>query len=171
MACASTTRTHTSGPFVARRVANWLTHPALLWPLRLLVAGVFLYAGVTKLADPAAFAHLIAAYGILPAPLVAPVAVALPLLEVVAAVGLLARHRLAAPVLFGLTLLFMAVLGYAIALGLDVDCGCYGPGDPETKAFTGLWTALWRDVGLLVCILPLLFSHTHHTTQPTGVTP
>ena len=41
--------------------------------------------------------------------------------------------------------LFMAILGYGISMGLDVDCGCFGPEDPESKAFHGLRAALYRD--------------------------
>jgi uncharacterized membrane protein YphA (DoxX/SURF4 family) len=58
--------------------------------IRCLLAVVFLYAGATKLVDPKAFAALIDAYGIVPGPLLMPVAVGLPLLEVVAAICLIA---------------------------------------------------------------------------------
>jgi hypothetical protein len=51
---------------------------------------------------------------------------------------------------------FIAVLGYGIVLGLDVDCGCFGPDDPE-QAYHGLWSALIRDLGLLVPVLYLFW--------------
>jgi hypothetical protein len=61
--------------------------------IRWVLSVAFLYAGATKLADPKAFAALIDAYGIVPNPLLMPVAVGLPLLEMVAAIGLMADIR------------------------------------------------------------------------------
>jgi hypothetical protein len=33
-------------------------------------------------------------------------------------------------------------------LGLDIDCGCFGPEDPESRAYGGLRTALYRDLAM-----------------------
>ena len=46
---------------------------------------IFLYAGISKLADPEAFAVIIEAYGLIPESWLMPVAVGLPALEVIAA--------------------------------------------------------------------------------------
>ena len=46
--------------------------------------------------------------------------------------------------------LFIVVLGYGIWMGLDVDCGCFGPDGPEAKAFHGLRLSLYRDLVMLV---------------------
>ncbi|MBS1239040.1 MAG: methylamine utilization protein MauE, partial [Deltaproteobacteria bacterium] len=102
---------------------NVLTSP---WAYRLIrwsLSIVFLYAGATKLADPKAFAALIDAYGIVPDPLLMPVAVGLPLLEVVAAVGLALDIRGSLATIAGLLAIFIAILIYGIRMGLDVDCG------------------------------------------------
>jgi hypothetical protein len=48
----------------------------------------------------------------------------------------------------GLLMLFAAVLAYGIWMGLDVDCGCFGPDDPEAEAFHGLRLSLWRDLAM-----------------------
>ncbi len=45
---------------------------------------IFIYAGGTKLLEPEIFAVLIEAYGIVPEGLLMPVAIGLPLLEVIA---------------------------------------------------------------------------------------
>jgi uncharacterized membrane protein YphA (DoxX/SURF4 family) len=91
------------------------------------LATVFFWAGATKLADPAAFAALIDAYGIVPAPLLRPTAIGLPVVEVIAAIGLVADIRGALAVISGLLAVFVAILAYGIRMGLDVDCGCCGP--------------------------------------------
>ena len=52
----------------------------------------------------------------------------------------------------GLLVLFIIILGYGIRMGLDVDCGCFGPDDPEAKAFHGLRVSLYRDLAMLAGI-------------------
>ncbi len=129
-----------------------------LWLDRLsrwLLAGVMLLAGVPKLMDPTAFARVIEAYGMLPEFFIFPVAVVLPFLEVVAAVQLIRFKQSGLWLTAGLMVVFMAVLSYGIWLGLDIDCGCFGPEDAEHEAFSGLRVALVRD--LLLCI-PMLYS-------------
>ena len=123
--------------------------PVLHWAYRLTrwgLAAVFFGAGAAKLADPAAFAALIDAYGLVPDPLLLPLAVGLPLTEVVAAIGLLADIRGSLAVIAGLMAVFVAILAYGIRLGLDVDCGCFGPDDIESRAYHGLQAALNRDL-------------------------
>jgi uncharacterized membrane protein YphA (DoxX/SURF4 family) len=113
---------------------------------RCALAAVFLWAGTAKLADPRAFATLIDAYGLVPAPLLMPLAIGLPAAEVIAAVGLLADIRGALAVISTLLTLFISVLVYGIRMGLDVDCGCFAPEDIESRAYHGLRAALERDL-------------------------
>jgi hypothetical protein len=56
------------------------------------LGGVFIHAGGTKLLAPQIFAVLIDAYGIVPAGLLLPVAIGLPLLEVIAGIGTTVRY-------------------------------------------------------------------------------
>lgn len=125
---------------------------ASIWSYRLarcVLAGLFLVAGGLKLSDPGAFASTIKAFAILPRHYVDAAALAIPLVEVAAAVGLLCDVKGSLAVITGMLLSFMGVLVYAISIGLDVDCGCYGPGDPEGELFHSLWTSLYRDLGML----------------------
>lgn len=110
---------------------------------------IFLYAGGSKLVDPRSFAVLMDAYGLVPGPLLMPAAVGLPALEVIAAVGLLADVRGSLTAMTALVLLFVAILGYGLHMGLDVDCGCFGPEAIEAEAFHGLKTAIYRDLAML----------------------
>ena len=114
--------------------------------------GLFIYAGIVKLLAPHTFAVLIEAYGILPEPLLLPVAVMLPALEVLAGIGLLLNIRGSLSVIAILMILFVAILSYGIWMGLDVDCGCFSDHDPEADAFHGLWSSLYRDLALLAGI-------------------
>lgn len=131
--------------------------PLLMWLERLsrwFLAGVMLVAGLPKLTSPAAFAEVIGAYGLLPDSLLLPAAILLPVTELAAAALLLIGRTAGLWLTTLLMVLFIAVLGYGIHLGLDIDCGCFGPEDPEHHAFSGLRTALLRDV--LYCI-PIAF--------------
>lgn len=116
---------------------------------RISLALAFLAAGVIKLARPEVFAVTVGAFGILPHAAVGPLSVVLPCLELVAGVLLLLNRRGGLALTGGLLVLFVAVLLYALKMGLDVDCGCYGPSDPELEAFGSIRRALWRDGAML----------------------
>lgn len=146
--------------------------PLLSWMYRLLrwfLGGLFIYSGATKLLAPQLFAVLIEAYGIVPEGLLMPVAVILPALEVVAGVGLLFDIHGSLVVITGLLLLFVAILGYGIWMGLDVDCGCFGPGDPEAEAFHGLRPALYRDMIMLTAVVFLYGWRRYRRVQTTKI--
>ena len=117
--------------------------------IRVLLGLLLFYSGVTMILHPGAFALVIEAYGLIPDFLVMPAAIGLPLLEIVAALGLLKEVKGSLSIITGLLILFMGVLGYGIYLGLDIDCGCFGPGDPEGKAFHSLRDALYKNFFLI----------------------
>jgi uncharacterized membrane protein YphA (DoxX/SURF4 family) len=126
--------------------------PLTVIAARLIVAGVFLYAAVPKLADPAAFAEAIDNYHVLPASLVGPFAAILPLLEIVTACALVAGvgARGAAIVAGAMLLAFVVAMAQAMARGIDLECGCFGA---ETRAEVG-WPAIGRNVLLIaLCVL------------------
>ncbi len=118
---------------------------------RLVLGGVFLYAGFTKIGDPTSFAGAIAAYRILPYFGNYLVAAVLPWLEALCGLLLIAdyRTRAAASCIAILNLVFMAALGSTILRGLDIDCGCFSKGAEKTPALT----ALVRDVVLFAIAL------------------
>jgi cation diffusion facilitator family transporter len=95
--------------------------------LRLIVGGVFIFAAVPKIIEPAAFADTVSNYQILPEVLVNPVAIYLPWLELV--IGFLILFNVwleGALVVYNLLmLLFVGVLAFNIARGLNISCGCF----------------------------------------------
>ncbi len=101
-------------------------YPTLL--SRAVVGLVFLLAGVSKGLDTQAFTAEISAYQIVPAPLVQPMAIALPLLEILIAVYLLIglAQRWAAAAAGALLVVFIGAMASALARGLTLDCGCFG---------------------------------------------
>ncbi len=115
---------------------------------RLVFSGVFFWAGWGKLRDPLAFSDSVAAFRVLPHPvLVSLVAVCVPVLEWLVAVLLWVPrwHRAARWVMTGLFAAFTVALGVAQAKGLVIDCGCFGSGDatewsvPLALGRAGFW--------------------------------
>ena len=70
----------------------------------------------------------------------------LSILEIIAGFGILFDIRGSLAIISGLLVVFVLVLAYGIYMGFDIDCGCFGPNDPESKAFHGLRSALARDI-------------------------
>lgn len=141
----------------------------LYFIVRCILAGVFLYAGAGKLLDVNGFATVIGGYGLLPDQLTLLAAVILPLAEIVIAAGLVWDVRGALASYTVLLLIFMAVLAHGINMGLDVDCGCFAPGDPEGKAYHSLREALVRDAFLLVGCLYLYLSRKFRGCRPRSI--
>lgn len=126
------------------------------WLLRLALAGVFIGAALTKIADPAAFHAAILTYRALPEPLVPALALWLPWVELCTGIALLwPRHRRAALWLVAaMNVVFLAALGQAAWRGLDIVCGCFGR--PADVRGAGYLKYLARDLALLVAAVWLL---------------
>ncbi len=143
------------------------------WTYRLLrwvLGSIFVYAGSVKLLNPETFAVLIEAYGIVPENLLMVIAVVLPAFEVAAGIGLLFDIEGSLSAIAGLLVLFMAILGYGIGMGLDADCGCFGPDDPEAKAFHGLRRSLFRDLYMLAGVAFLYGWRKFRAVKPLKIT-
>jgi len=136
----------------------WMT-----WLLRLGLAGVFIYAGLAKLGDPAGFAVEIDGYRLVPDQTGRWVAVYLPWLEVFVGLGLVLPWavREAAAVQAMLMAMFIVLLSSAWWRGLDITCGCFG-GSAEPVNYVWL---IGRDVVLLAGIILLLCTHGSTATK------
>lgn len=120
------------------------------WPsltIRFILGSVFIYAGFAKIIDPKAFAKVISHYDIIPEILLAPAAVGLPVIELLAGLGLMFNVRGSLPVILALLIAFTIVLGYGIHNNLNIDCGCFSP--EETTDQNNLKSAFYRDLVML----------------------
>ena len=109
---------HVERKLIRRSAWSRLLH----WPLALL----FFYSGSVKLLDLKAFAQSVGDFGIVWDWLVHPVAWLVCVGELVLGICLLWRLPRAALAAGILLLVFVGVLSYGIALGLDIKCGCFG---------------------------------------------
>jgi uncharacterized membrane protein YphA (DoxX/SURF4 family) len=118
--------------------------------VRFLLGAVFLLSGALKLADPKAFAQAVEGYGIVPGGLaLVAVALTIPALEIAAGAGVLFDRRPGYRLMAALLVLFLAVLGFGIAQGLDVECGCLSLGTPGPG---NLRSAFARDIVMLAAV-------------------
>ncbi len=104
---------------------KFVSSPLPYITVRLILGSVFVYAGVVKILDPKAFASIISQYGLVPESLLVPVAIGLPLVEILAGLGLIFNIRGSLPTIFGLLVMFIFVLWYGILQELNIDCGCF----------------------------------------------
>src|SRR4030095_13487786 len=95
----------------------------------LIIAAIFIYAGVLKALDPVQLAHDIDHYKILPWMLGVGLAFYLPWLDILCrlAVIFLLFYRGALSILTALVVVFLVATIAAKARGLDITCGCFGP--------------------------------------------
>jgi putative oxidoreductase len=104
------------------------THGWLPLVTRILLGGLFVFAGSIKLQSPQLFAFAIGAFKILPDHLIALSAFVVPWTEIIAGLCLITGFwgRAAALVIGGMLVVFLAGILSVIVRGLDVKCTCFG---------------------------------------------
>ncbi|MCX8160235.1 MAG: DoxX family membrane protein [Candidatus Saccharicenans sp.] len=123
--------------------------------LRFIVGGVFIWAAVTKIADPLAFAQDVRNYRLVGQALSFLTAIILPWVELIAGICLIIGifPRSAALMISVLLLFFIILVAVTMLRGIDVDCGCFGTFSRKADLWLILEDSLW-----LVMSLVLLFS-------------
>jgi uncharacterized membrane protein YphA (DoxX/SURF4 family) len=118
---------------------------------RLVVGGLFIYAGWLKARDPGALIADLWNYRLLPEGSAYWIAALMPYLEIVAGLALITglQRRGAHLVLGAMLLVFILALGAAWARGLEISCGCFGVGTAETSNYPLL---IGRNLGLLALV-------------------
>ncbi|MGB7759485.1 MAG: MauE/DoxX family redox-associated membrane protein [Bryobacteraceae bacterium] len=120
--------------------------------LRIALGVVFVYAAWTKLRMPwELFAMSIDSYQVLPLKVVELVARTLPWFELAVGLLLIAGYWLrgAAAATALLLAVFFGLMVRAYAKGMEINCGCFGTGDPIS------WKTLLRDGSMLAAALAL----------------
>src|SRR5207253_11223941 len=122
-----------------------------------IVAGIFIYAGVLKMVDPVQFANDIDNYKILPWPVSVALAFYLPWLEIFCGLALIVRYfyRGALAILMALILVFTLATIAAKVRGLDITCGCFGHASEHWSFPAHLMT----NLAILAALLALGFSN------------
>ena len=127
----------------------------LFFLLRLIVGGVFIWAGVLKIADPLGFAQSIKNYQVVSPTLALLIAVVLPWVEVLSGAFLIIGvFKRSSALLISLLLIgFIGLVAFALARGIDTSCGCFG--SLSRRADLSL---ILTDAVLLVFTLSVFFA-------------
>jgi len=128
---------------------------SVLLVFRLVLGGLFVYAGAVKIAAPLDFAQNVRNYQLVGQSLSFIAGLVLPWLEVLAGVFLIAGawRRGAALVLSTLLVFFVALTIVTMIRGLDVDCGCFGAIDRKAG-----WSVILEDLAMLYLGLGVLLA-------------
>ena len=130
------------------------------WTLRIILAGVLIYAGCAKIARPDVFFTDISNYRIFPVWTACAAAYFMPPFEIVVGAFLLTRRGLDAGLAASAAMMavFIVLIASAWVRGLGISCGCFGSGDTGQYLET-----IVRDFALILCAA---VSYTH-LTLPT----
>lgn len=128
---------------------------SLTFLMRIILAGVFIYSGFSKLIAPVEnFVAVIESYQFLKPPFIHPVAFLLPWLELIFGAFLLTGFlsRLSAIMLGIFSLVFAGLLSRSLLLKLPItECGCFGAG-----IILAPKQALLLDLGLFLMAICLI---------------
>lgn len=124
--------------------------------IRIVIGGLFIYAGINKVVSVEAFTADVARYELLPSPAVLPVAVYLPFLEVITGLALLTGLFYAGGLLLAISMLSTFSFGLITAIwrGLDITCGCFGRGMGDLSPE---WAIVRNSVLLGLCLILVYF--------------
>jgi uncharacterized membrane protein YphA (DoxX/SURF4 family) len=121
--------------------------------LRVALGLVFLAAGGLKIGHFDVFAGEIAGFQLLPHPVIAPLALLLPFVEVLLGIYLVLGlfTRLAAALAAIQLFIYSAAIASAVVRGISTSCGCFGPSDTSVTS----WPEVARDaaVGLVAAFV------------------
>ena len=135
----------------------------LEWVLRLVVGGVFIYAGWAKRNDGIEFADSVASFRILPSVVIIPFMLSIVPFEIGAGAMVLTgwQKRVGALGLLTMASMYSIALALALARGITVNCGCFG----TSAVGTNPWVDLGRDL-LLAAGCAVLYRITTRSVAP-----
>lgn len=118
-----------------------------LWIIRVILAALFIYAGVIKALDPAGLLADIEGYRLVPYSVAWVGAYYLPYVEILAGVALLIPRfsEVSGWLIFLLMSVFLIAILSAWARGLNISCGCFGE---ALSSNSYVWLVI-RDLVLL----------------------
>ncbi len=136
-----------------------IDNPYVVLIARLVIAGFFIFFGISKIAEPASFANEIGNYNLMPEFVIQLMALVLPWLEIVVGYLILFGIKLRENAILATLLLVSFTLAVAIAFasGLDISCGCSSSGGGQKVG----WLKIFENTGLIILTLILSFTNSN----------
>ncbi len=103
--------------------------------LHFIFGGVFVYAGILKVADPMSFLDDVRSFDLLDDPFAAWLAMGLPWLEIFAGLAVMSGFLRSGGLLIlnASLLIFLVAISISWWRGIDIRCGCFGHSDATTS--------------------------------------
>jgi uncharacterized membrane protein YphA (DoxX/SURF4 family) len=143
---------------------------ALVLILRLILGGIFLYAGLVKAGAGQAFAVALIPFTFIPIGWTGPLAYMLAGIEILAGLLILLPriYEAGAALMTGLCIVFIGVLTWALMNGVIVSCGCFG--EDEVPSAARMLAAIGRDVLIFAAAVAVIamprFARSRGTSTP-----
>lgn len=138
---------------------RFLSNPYLLFLARCILAFIFIFSGIEKIADPAGFSESILNYKLIPEAAINILGIILPWIELTS--GLLLLFGISvkenAFIISALLVIFIFAVGISIARDLNISCGCFGTSAGTKVGFTKIAENLLL---LALGVLLVLFNST-----------
>lgn len=134
-----------------------LNNKYLLLFSQAIIAVIFIFAGVEKIADPDTFARSINNYNLFPDAVINLFAVFIPWIEVVSGILLLFGRFIKenAVIIETLLVIFTVLVIISVFRGLNIECGCFGTMSGSRVG----WQKVAENTGLiLLCLYIILYS-------------
>jgi uncharacterized membrane protein YphA (DoxX/SURF4 family) len=146
---------------VTRSLPPWLTHPWLTVRVQIGLGAIFVVAAIPKIADPPSFAHMIYNYRLVPGFAVNALALVMPWVEILTGLALILGvwPREAAALAGLLLLMFLWAIGFNLARGHAVDCGCFdihSAGKSRPELLNDMRWVLIRDTAMLLMVVQIM---------------
>lgn len=130
-----------------------LDNSILILIIRIFIGILFIFYGISKVADPSHFANEIGNYNMLPDLVIQLMALIIPWIELI--VGMLLifgiNQNENGLIATGLLIIFTLAVAIAFSRGLDISCGCSGS-DAGQKVG---WLKIFENIGLIILTLAL----------------
>jgi hypothetical protein len=128
-----------------------VSSPWLYLPARIGIGLVFIGSGLIKLSGMSTFMHTLSACGLVTDSFLFPVAIVIPVAELVAGVGLVLALRGSLELTSWLFLMFLVVFGYGSLMNSPSPCGSFI--NHLLAPYKTVQPALLLDLGFLVVML------------------
>ena len=139
----------------------------LILLFRLVLAVIFIYAGIQKFLQPDVFFEEIEAYRLLPNAVAYFGAYFLPPLEIVVGIGILfkATMKWSALLIIALNVVFIFAILSAWIRGLDIDCGCFGESDEPIAHYSIYYAKIIIRDFLFIIMGAAIFLYKHQAAK------
>lgn len=128
----------------------------IIFLIRLIVGGIFIYASIDKILNPDQFAKVIHNYRLLPPDYINLMAIVMPWIEFTAGVCLAIgfKYRGASFILGVMLAVFTVALFSAYSRGLNINCGCFST---SSSSKSDLLVRAIEDILMLIGCVIIMF--------------